>query len=88
MIAGVVVGIADQDVENNAGKKLPKCPWGFFEFGSDKLGQDLVTGIAGHHFIQLQKGQGRHHALALPPLGRGDSVKPLHYKHILGGGSL
>ena len=35
MIAGVIIGIADQDVENNAGKKLSECLRGFFEFGPD-----------------------------------------------------
>ncbi len=88
MVAGVVIGIAHQNIKNDTGKKFLECLRRFSESGADKLGELFITGITGHHFIQFQQGQCREDQPAPPPPQCDDPVKPFHQQQIFGSGFL
>lgn len=54
MVAGMVVGVAAQNIEHQPGKQLFQCNFRISETVANNLGQCFVAGIARHHFIQPQ----------------------------------
>ena len=66
MIARVVVGVAAQDIEDEAAEQLAQGLARPREAVADDLGQLRIAGVARHHLVEAEQGQRRDHRLALP----------------------
>ena len=88
MVAGVVVGVADQDVEDHAPEQLPAVPFEVPGVLTQDVGQFQVAGFAGADgvFVQVQQGHGAEHVAAGWVAGRvGVAVEAAHQQHVLAG---
>ena len=66
MIAGMIIGIAAQDVKYQSPKKLAQAGFGVGEAVAYDFGKLLITCIAGHHFVKFEDGQRGHKRAAMP----------------------
>ena len=64
VIAGVVVGVADEDVERYAGEQFAQRRSGIRETCTDLVGEVGVAGIPCAHLVETEHGQRRHHCEA------------------------
>ena len=77
VIAGVVVGVAHEDVECNAGEQLPKGGIRIGKPRPDVEGKIRIGGVAASHavgIVQFQNGECRYHHLPTPATGAVESV--------------
>lgn len=66
MVAGMVVGVADADVDHDPGEQLAQRGVGVGERGPDCVREVGVGGVAGHHLVQAEDRQRRHQQPPLP----------------------
>ena len=85
MVAGVIVRIAGQNVEDQAGEQISKRRGCIRKFMTDNFGQVFIAGVASHHFIQPQKGKRGYHTFSLPTLPCIVAVKTLDEQYVLFG---
>ncbi len=77
MVARMIVGVADQNVKNHSRKQLVQGLCYLGELLANDLGKVLIAGVARHHFIEAEEGQGGDHALAAPAFRRWGAIKTL-----------
>ena len=75
MVAGMVIGVAAQDVEDDSSEQLPQGGLRVDEAVANDLGQFFVTGVRCHHFIEFEHRQCRHHSTSAPMAVRPHPVK-------------
>jgi hypothetical protein len=86
MVAGVIIGVATQDIEDQPAEQLLQGGLRILEAMADDFGQLLVTGVGGHHFVQFKQGQRRHHGTPVPIAALADPVKALDQQYVLAHG--
>ena len=64
VIAGMVIGVADEDVERYAGKQFAQRRSGIRETCTDLVGEVGVACIPCAHLVETEHGQRRHHCEA------------------------
>ena len=83
VIAGVVVGVADEDVERHAREELPQRLHRGGETCPDDVGQVLVGRVRRQAFVEPQERQSRDHGAACPARLRRLPVETPDQKDIL-----
>ncbi len=88
VVAGVVVGVADQDIEDHAPEELPAVLFEVPGVLAQDVGQLQIAGFAGADrvFVQIQQGHGAEHVAAGRGAGRvGVAVEAADQQHVLAG---
>jgi len=85
MVAGVIVCVAAQNVENYPAKQFQQGARCLVKIATDDLGQVVVARIASHHFIHAKEGEGGHQRSSLPAIAGGNAIKALYQEYIFVG---
>ena len=76
MIAGVVVGVAAEDIEHEAGEDLPEGFFGGAKLVADDFSEIFVACVAGHHVVEAEERECRHHGFSGPTVFGVFTIKP------------
>ena len=82
VVAGVVVGVADEDIEGDPGEEFPERGGGVREAGADLGGEVGVGAVAAGHsvgVVQAEQGERRVHQAPVP---LGGAVEAFHEQHV------
>ena len=85
MVAGMVVGVAAQDVEHEPSVQLVQRRLRRGEAVPNDFREDFIAGVTRHHLIENEQRQRRDHRLARPVVFPLCAVESLDQQHVLAG---